>query len=78
MQRRLYWESYYIFVCECKKECRADEHLENYTCMKSLVDNLVITCDDILNALINFIDKKTSLMDYCFLLTILLVIVCLL
>ena len=33
-------------VCECDKDCEIGECLENSTYMKSLIDDLLVTCDD--------------------------------
>ena len=36
-----------MYACECEKDCEIKECLENSTCVKSIIDNLVITCDKI-------------------------------
>ena len=38
-----------IGACECDKYCDICEYLEDCTLMKSLVNDLVVTCDEILN-----------------------------
>ena len=38
-----------ICACECNKKCGVDEYLKSCTCIKSLIYNLVITCDEIVN-----------------------------
>ena len=69
-------------VCVIKK-CRVDKYLKNCTCIKNIVHNLVVTCDEILNASeiasINSINKNvTCKIDFCILSTVLLLIMCLL
>ena len=34
-----------IFPSKQNKDCEIDKYLENYTCTKRFVDNLVTTCD---------------------------------
>ena len=41
----------------CYKNYRIDEYIKNCTCMKSLIDDSVITCDEI----IDLADKKLYL-----------------
>lgn len=61
MQRILLLASKYIF-CECNKPGEIDEYLENFTCMKVLWHDLVITLDEIIDTpeteSICFIGKK--------------------
>ena len=50
-----------IFAGECEKNCEIGEYLRDFTCTKSLVDNLGVACEEIVvtpeNAFINFINK---------------------
>ena len=68
-----------ICACNCNKKCSANECLNNCTCLKILVDNLVIAYDEIMDTLqrapgtvpgagsISSINKKvTYKIDYCF------------
>ena len=36
-----------ICACECDKDCDIDEYLKDCAFIKSLDDNLLITCDEI-------------------------------
>ena len=36
-----------ICTCECGMDCDISEYLNNSECMKSLADDLAITCDEI-------------------------------
>ena len=38
-----------ICVCECKKVCKFDKYLINYTCINKSFENLLIPCDEIVN-----------------------------
>ena len=66
-----------ICAGKCEKNCDIGEYLKDFTCRKSLVDNLGVTCEDIVvtseTALINFIDKR----NYWLLCVALLAITCL-
>ena len=33
-------------ACECDKDCEIGEYLKDCECMKSLVDDAVVTCDE--------------------------------
>ena len=39
-----------ICACECDKDCEIDKNLKDCECMKSLVDDLAVTSDEIVNA----------------------------
>lgn len=65
-------------VCDCDKHFKIDEYLNICTCVKSITDGLVITCDEVVNTsgtiLVNSNDKKeTYKMNYYILHTFLLV-----
>ena len=51
-----------ICAGKCENNCDIGEYLKDFTCRKSLVDNLGVTCEDIVvmseTALINFINKR--------------------
>ena len=51
-------------ACKCDKHCNIDEYLENCHFAKSITDDLVITCDEIIDTpepvLVNSNDKKTT------------------
>ena len=32
-------------ACECDKHCEIDKYLKNCTCVKSIIDDLLVTCD---------------------------------
>ena len=56
------------YPCKCDKHCDIVKYLKAFTCMKSLVDDVVVTYDEIVDTpettLIN--PKKTKLLAYCF------------
>ena len=37
------------YAYKCDKDCEIKEYLKNYTFVKSIIDDLVITCDEILD-----------------------------
>ena len=61
MQRWLYLESY-IWVCECDKDCEICEYPRDWRYAKSLINDLLVTCDEIahtsVNILINLMTKQ--------------------
>lgn len=56
-------------TCECVKDCEFGEYLKDFECMKSLVDNVVVTCDGIVDmpekVIINASNRKKSLIYCC-------------
>ena len=50
--------------CQCVKHCDINKYLKHCSCVKTIVDDLVITCDEIIDeprtALINSNDKKAK------------------
>ena len=52
------------YACECDKHFEIDEYLNICICVRSVIDGLVITCDEIVNTsgsiLINSNDKKET------------------
>ena len=50
----------YVCACECDKHCEIEEYLKNCACVESIIDDLIITCNenvDMLEAvLISFLD----------------------
>ena len=52
-------------ACECDKNCEIDRYLKHCTCKKSIIDDLVFTCDEIIDmpetVSIDSIDKKSNI-----------------
>ena len=72
-----YTWNFSIYACECNKECGLDEHLRNCSYTKSDFYKLVMFCDKVVKiseAVLNSINK----LDYYFVHTIALVVMCLL
>ena len=40
-----------LCACECDKDCEIDEYLKNYACWKNVIEDFVIACDEIVDAL---------------------------
>ena len=40
-----------IYACDWDKDCNINEYLKHFTCTKSLLDDLVATCDEIVDTL---------------------------
>ena len=38
-----------ICTCDCDKNCGTGEYLKDYICTKSLVDDPVVACDEVVN-----------------------------
>ena len=82
MQKRFYLE-FSICACECDKDCQIDEYLKSCNCAKSLIDDSVILCDEVVDILETVSknsndNKATHKMNYYILLTFLLVAILLL
>ena len=52
------------YPCECDIDCKIDEYLKSSTCEKSIIDDLVIMCEEIIDTPntvpINSLDKKAA------------------
>ena len=52
------------YPCGCDIDCKIDEYLKSSTCEKSIIDDLVIMCEEITDTPktvpINSLDKKTT------------------
>ena len=40
-----------LCACEWDKDCEIDEYLKNYACWKNVIEDFVIACDEIVDAL---------------------------
>ena len=81
--REEYVQNPSLRTCEGDKDCKIDEYLKNCTLIKSIVFDLVIICNEIMNvsetASIYSIDKKVAYeTNHCPLCTLLLATMCLL
>ena len=50
MQKRLSLE-HSKCACKCDKHCNIDEYLKSCTCIKGIIDDLVMICNEIVNML---------------------------
>lgn len=58
-------------LCNCNKKCKIGQHLNNCDCIKSVFDNLVITCEiKIVNTSTNSLDKKVTYKINCYFFTV--------
>lgn len=66
VRKKIYAWKPIICACQCNKKCEVDAFLNKCTCITSLLDNLLIMCDEIVDipqsapetASIDFVDKK--------------------
>ena len=61
MQRSLCLEFQHLQGCKGGKECWVAECLNSSTCMKRLMNSLVIPSDATVNTLLHFNDKKKQI-----------------
>ena len=65
-------------VCNCDKDCGICEYLKDCECMKNLVDDLVVTCDEIEDTPESAVINPSNGTNYWLITVALLVIACLL
>ena len=71
MWLRLCLESYYM-CCECDKDCEIGKYMKNWKCMKSLVDDLVVTRDKIEDTLKSVLTNHNGAINYWLIAVVLL------
>ena len=65
-------------ACDCDKLCETGEYMKNCECIKSLVDDLVVSCDETADTPETISINPSDGINYCLIAVVLLKIVCLL
>ena len=65
-------------ACKCDKDCEIGQYLKDCECMKSIFDDLVVTCDEIINTPETISISLSGGINYWLIAVVLLAIACLL
>ena len=65
-------------ACKCDKDFDIGEYLKDFTCMKSLFDDLAVTCDEIEDTQESVVVNTSKRINYWLIVVVLFAIACLL